>query len=145
MIAGSSLIFLKVIWNMLCLCAVLLKFWFQADLGPKSASYDRQGRDFDFCHHGHKLAKIYLQFFMLWWVHAENLCSILKLDNFDSWSWENFVSTCDVFNCLFPLDVQNEIQLPPIYWVFGWQMRRLSKWEIHFRVASFSFFTLLDA
>ena len=79
------------------------------------------------------------------WVHAENLCSILKLDNFDSWSWENFVSTCDVFNCLFPLDVQNEIQLPPIYWVFGWQMRRLSKWEIHFRVASFSFFTLLDA
>ena len=78
------------------------------------------------------------------WVHAENLCSILKLDNFDSWSWENFVSTCDVFNCLFPLDVQNEIQLPSIYWVFGWQMRRLSKWEIQFRVASFSFFTLLD-
>ena len=78
------------------------------------------------------------------WVHAEHLCSILKLDNFDSWSWENFVSTCDVFNCLFPLDVQNEIQLPPIYWVFGWQMRRLSKWEIQFRVASFSFFTLLD-
>ena len=78
------------------------------------------------------------------WVHAENLCSILKLDNFDSWSWENFVSTCDVFNCLFPLDVQNEIQLPSIYWVFGWQMRCLSKWEIQFRVASFSFFTLLD-
>ena len=23
----------------------------------------------------------------------------------------SFVSTCDVFNCLFPLDVQNEIQL----------------------------------
>ena len=47
---------------MLCLCAVLLKFWFQADLGPNSASYYRQGRDFDFCHHGHKLVKIYLQF-----------------------------------------------------------------------------------
>ena len=78
------------------------------------------------------------------WLHAEHLCSILKLDNFDSWSWENFVSTCDVFNCLFPLDVQNEIQLPSIYWVFGWQMCRLSKWEIQFRVASFSFFTLLD-
>ena len=77
------------------------------------------------------------------WVHAENLCSILKLDNFDSWSWENFVSTCDVFNCLFPLDVQNEIQLPLIYWVFGWQMRRLSKWEIQFRVTSFHFLPCL--
>ena len=36
------------------------------------------------------------------WVHAENLCSILKLVYFDSWSWQSFVSTCDVFNCLFP-------------------------------------------
>ena len=45
------------------------------------------------------------------WVHAENLCSILKLVYFDSWSWQSFVSTCNVFNCLFPLNVQNEIQL----------------------------------
>ena len=44
-------------------------------------------------------------------VHAENLCSILKLVYFDSWSWQSFVSTCNVFNCLFPLNVQNEIQL----------------------------------
>ena len=29
----------------------------------------------------------------------------------DSWSWQSFVSSCDVLNCLFPLDVQNEIQL----------------------------------
>ena len=28
---------------------------------------------------------------------------------------------------------------------FGWGMRRLSKSEIRFRMASFSFFTLLDA
>ena len=40
-----------------------------------------------------------------------NLCSILKVVYFDSWSWQSFVSTCSVFNCLFPLDVQNEIQL----------------------------------
>ena len=110
--------FLKFIWNMLCLCAVLLKFWFQTDLGPDSASYYRQGRDFGFCHHGHKLVKIYLQFLCSdWskfdrWVHMENLHSILKLDNFGSWSWQSFVSTCDLFKCLFPLDVQNEIQLP---------------------------------
>ena len=32
-----------------------------------------------------------------------------------------------------------------VYWVFGWEMRRLSKSEIRFRLASFSFFTLLDA
>ena len=41
---------------------------------------------------GHVLRPI----FMLWlakiwqWVHAENLCSILKLIYFDSWSWESF-------------------------------------------------------
>ena len=43
MIAGSSLIFLKFIWNMLCLCAAQLKFWFQTDLGcENSASYARK-------------------------------------------------------------------------------------------------------
>ena len=35
----------KFIWNMLCLCAAQLKFWFQTDLGRKnSASCFRQGR-----------------------------------------------------------------------------------------------------
>ena len=28
-----------------------------------------------------------------------------------SWSWQSFVSICDVFNCLSPLNVQNEILL----------------------------------
>ena len=32
---------------------------------------------------------------------------ILKVVYFDSWSWQSFESTCDVFNCLFPLDVKN--------------------------------------
>ena len=32
-----------------------------------------------------------------------------------------------------------------VYWIFGWEMRRLSKSEIRFRMTSFSFFTLLDA
>ena len=110
----------------------------------------------------HTLVTLYVQFLCSdWskfdrWVHAENLCSILKLVYFDSWSWQSFVSTCDVFNCLFPLDVQNEIQLLSrvfcycihcwfVYWVFGCEMRRLSKSEIRFRMASFSFFSLLDA
>ena len=65
------------------------------------------------------------------------------------------MSTCDVFNCLFPLDVQNEIQLLSrvqssvihgwfVYWVFGSEIRYFSKSEIRFRVALFSFFTLVD-
>ena len=29
----------------------------------------------------------------------------------DSWSWQGFVSSCDVFNCLFLLDVPSEIEL----------------------------------
>ena len=45
MIAGSSLIFLKFIWDILCLCAAQLKFWFQTDLScENSARYYRQGR-----------------------------------------------------------------------------------------------------
>ena len=46
MIAGSSLfIFLKFIWNMSCISAAQLKFWFQTDLGREnSASCYRQGR-----------------------------------------------------------------------------------------------------
>ena len=44
-IAGSSLISFKFIWNILCLCAAQLRFWFQTDLGREnSATYYRQGR-----------------------------------------------------------------------------------------------------
>ena len=72
---------------------------------------------FDFSYHGHALVTLYVQFLCSdWskfdrWVYAKNLCSILNLVYFDSRSWQRFVSTCGVFNCLFPLDVRNEIQL----------------------------------
>ena len=52
MIAGSCLLFLKIISNMLCLCQyrlALLRFWFQSDLRCKnSASFFkyRRGRPF---------------------------------------------------------------------------------------------------
>ena len=81
---------------------------------------------FDFAHHDHALVTLFVQFLCCdWskfdrWVHAENLCSILKLVYFDSWSWQSFVSTCDVFNCLFPLDVQNEIQLLSRVFCYSW-------------------------
>ena len=61
------------------------------------------------------------------WVHAENLC-IMKLVYFDSWSWQSLVSTCDVFNCLFPLDVQNEIQLLSRVFCYSWLVCLLGFW-----------------
>ena len=62
------------------------------------------------------------------WVHADKLCSILKVVYFDSWSWQSFVSTCDVFNCLFPLDVQNEIQLLSRVFCYSWLVCLLGFW-----------------
>ena len=81
---------------------------------------------FDFAHHGHALVTPYVQFLSSdcskfdRWVHAENLWSILNLVYFDSWSWLFFLSNCDVFNCLFPLDVQNEIQLLSEVFCYSW-------------------------
>ena len=87
---------------------------------------------FDFSRHGHALVTLYVQFLCSdWskfdrWVHAESLCSIWKLVYFDSWSWQSFVSSsCDVFNnCHQDSSV---IHGSFVYWVFGWEMRRLSK------------------
>ena len=119
---------------MLCLChygPALLTFWFQTDLGREnSTSYLKiqAGRTdaFHFSHHSHALVTLYVQFLCSdWskfdrWVHAENLYSILKLVYFDSWNWQSLVSTCDVFNCFFPLDVQNEIQLLSRDFCYSW-------------------------
>ena len=90
---------------------------------------------FDFSHHVHALVTFYVQFLCSdWlkfdrWVHAENLGSILNLVYFDSWSWQSFVSTCDVFNCLFPLgSVQNEIQLLSEVFCYSWLVWFLGFW-----------------
>ena len=89
---------------------------------------------FDFSHQGHALVTLYVQFlYSDWskfdrWVHAENLCSILNLVYFDSWSWQSFVSTCDVFNCLFPLNVQSEIQLLSRVFCYSWLVCLLGFW-----------------
>ena len=109
---------------------------------------------FDFSRHVHALVTLYVQFLLSDWskfdrcVHAENLCSILNLVYFDSWSWQSFVSTCDDFNRLFPLGVQNEIQLLSGVFCHSWLVCFLGFWlrntslvksEIRFRMASFSF------
>ena len=151
------------ILNMLCLChysPALLGFWFQTDPGSKNSAFLKVQAGKTFSYHGHALVTLYVQFlYSDWskfdrWVHAEKLCSILKVVNFDSWSWQSFVSTCNVFNCLFPLDVQNEIQLRyqessvihgwVVYWVFGWEMRRLSKFGSPISDGIFFVFTLLN-
>ena len=85
----------------------------------------------------------------------KNYAASLKVVYFDSWSWQSFVSTCDVFNCLFPLDVQNEIYSCYqessvihgwfVYWVLVEKCVACQNSVIQFRMASFSFFTLLNA
>ena len=82
MIAGSSSIFVKFIWDILCLCAAQLKFWFQTDLGcENSASYYRQGRQFAFdsSHHGHALVTLSVQFLFSDWSVRFNRKSTIKL------------------------------------------------------------------
>ena len=126
------------IWNMLCLChygPALSRFWFQTDLGREnSATFLKIKAGKTFSYHGHALVTLYVQFLCSdWskfdrWVHAENLCSILNLVYFDSWSGQSFVSTCDVFNCLFLLDVQNEIQLLSRVFCYSWLVCLLGFW-----------------
>ena len=45
-----------------------------------------------------------------------------------SWILFTFVSTCDVFNSLFPLDVQNEIQLLSGVFCYSWLVCLLGFW-----------------
>ena len=103
----AQVCFLKMYINMSCLShhgPALLRFWLQTYLGHEnSGSYLKIQVGKTFSYHGQALVMLYVQF--IWsdwskfdrWVHAENLCSILKLVYFDSWSWQSFVSTCDVF------------------------------------------------
>ena len=123
---------------MLCLChdfPALLRFWFQTNhRRENSATYLKIQAGKTFSYPGHTLVTLYLQFLCSdWskldrWVYAENLRSILKIMYFDSWSWQSFVSTCDVFNCLFPLDVQNEIQLLSRVFCYLWLVCLLVYW-----------------
>ena len=102
--------FFKCMWNKLCSWAAPLKFWMTWDAKIQPAfTCSRFWLFSPWSRVGHALRLI----FMLWskldrWVHAENVPSIYNLFS-DSWSWQSFVSpTCHVFNCLFPLHVQNE-------------------------------------
>ena len=101
----------------------LLRFCFQTNLKRKnSASYLKIQAGKTFSYQGHVLVTLYVQFLCSdWskfdrWVHAENLCSILKL----VLTAEADRILCQLFNCLFPLVVQNEIQLLSRVFSYSW-------------------------
>ena len=75
------------------------------------------------------MVTFYAQFLCSDWSNfAETLCSILKLVCFDSWSWQSLMSTCDIFNCLFPIDVQNQILLLSRVFCYSWLVCLLAFW-----------------
>ena len=143
MIAGSSLFFPMIHMKYVVFMSlwprtvkILISNWPRM---RKFSHFFKNNGGEDFSYHGHALVMLYVQFlYSDWskfdrWVRAENLCSILKVVYFDSKSWQSFVSTCDVFNCLFPPDVQNEIQLlsrvfcyPSLVCLLGFWLRNAS-------------------
>ena len=70
---------------------------------------------------GHALRPI----FILWLVKIWQVSSSGQIMQH---LWQSFVSTCDVFNCLFPLDVQNEIQLLSRVFCYSWLVCLLGFW-----------------
>ena len=73
------------IWNMSCLChygPALSRFWFQTDLGREnSATFLKIKAGKTFSYHGHAVRQFLCSDWSKFdrWVHAENLCSILKV------------------------------------------------------------------
>ena len=109
---------------------------------------------FDFSHHGHALVTLYVQFLCSdWskfdrWVHAENLCSILNLFILTAEADRvlcqlvMFLTVFFHWMCKMKFSCYQDVLCYSwlvVYWVFGWGIRRLSKLEIRFRMASFSF------
>ena len=102
MIAGSRLLFLKFISNMLCLCQyrpALLRFWFQTDLRSKNTAsfFKIQARE-TFSYHGHVLVTLHVQFLCSDWL------------KFDGWvhaiyaaSWKLFTLTAEADRVLSQL------------------------------------------
>ena len=100
-------------WNKSCSWAVLLKFWFGTDLGREnSTGFYMQGRQSFFTflavtRWSRSTSNFYVligqnltgEFMRKIYATSGNLLT-------DSWSWQSFVSSCDVLNCLFLLEIQ---------------------------------------
>ena len=108
--------FLKCIWNKSCSRAALLKCWFPTDLGRENSTvfyiYIRGRHFLTVTRWSRSASNFYVligqnltgEFMRKTYAASGNLLT-------DSWSWQSFVSSCDVLNCLFLLGVKNEIQL----------------------------------
>ena len=145
-------------WNMLCfVCAAQLKCWFQTDLGSKnSASFYRQGRHascFWLFSPRSRVGHARRPILMLWLVKIWQVSSNGKfMQHLETccWSWQSFVSTCDVLNCLFPLNLQHEIQLLSRVFCYSWLVCLLGFWQVGVKVGNpisdgiVFVFTLLD-
>ena len=154
MIAGSSLFFPWFIWNMLC-WPCILGFWFQTDLGREnSASFLK-----------HRRGRLFLTMVTRWPRSTSNFYALIGQNLTDELmpkiyaaSWKLFTLTaeadgvlCQLVMCLTVFfhwmykmkfscyQDSSVIHGLFVYWVFGWEIRRLSKSEIRFRIASFSF------
>ena len=96
-----------------------------------------------FSYHGHALVTLYVEFLCSDWskfdrsLHAENLCSILKVVYFESWRWQSFRCQLVIFLTVFSHWMYKMkhscYQELPLFMAglfigfFGWEMRRLSK------------------
>ena len=105
------------------------------------SSPTRKRDAFHFSHHSHALVTLYVQFLCCdWskfdrWVHAENLCSILKLVYF----WQlKLTEFCVNLWCFFYVFLHWMYKMKYscyqessvilgwfVYWVFGWKMQHL--------------------
>ena len=114
MIAGSISISLKCIGDKLCLCAALLPFLFQPDLGRQnSAGFNKQGR---------QLLLTFLTVVTRWSCSTSNFYALVGQNLTDEFMQKIFVSSCNAFNYLCPLDVQNEIKLLSRFFCYSWPL-----------------------
>ena len=73
-------------------------------------------------------SNFYLQLVKIWQVFTWKNYAASRNFFIDSWSWQSFVSSYDVFYCIFPLDVQNEIQLLSRFFCYWWLVCLLGFW-----------------
>ena len=130
MIAGLRLLFFKIHIKYVVFMSVsrrpaILRFWFQTDLRRKnSASFLKIQAGKTFSYHGHGLVTLHVQFLCSDWLKLNLTGEFMRKIYKSCLLWQlkltEFASTCDVFNCLFPLDVQNEIQLLSKVFSYSW-------------------------
>ena len=139
MIAGSSLIFL---FNSYEICCVYVPhnqnfdFKLTSDVKIQPAATGREDSCFWLFSPCSRVSHALRPIFMLWLVKIWQLSSWGKfmqhLESCVLWQLKPtgpfFVSTFDVFNCLFPMDIQNEIQLLWGVFCYSWLVCLLGFW-----------------